>query len=165
LTSSGEGQLVVKKLLSTLVVFFLRFPSKWNYSIRHVASCLSKGDVVPLDVLSQVPSLDMITSQMRTDHVITALWFSSMLAEEIGKTDSGNIKQSVLQVERIIPRIADSKVRYKYHEILLLNLDDAVALIRYALGQANAELVEEDKLAKTVNEAIKCFQVIPAIPV
>ena len=95
LTSSCEGQLVTKKLLSTLVVFFLRFPSQWSHSIRHVAACFSKGEVVPLDRPCQLSPLDTVRSQMSGDQVTAALWFAAMLAEEVGKTDSGSIKQSV----------------------------------------------------------------------
>lgn len=140
LTSSCEGQLVTKKLISTLVVSFLRFPSQWSHSIRHVAACFAKDEVVPLDPSGQLSPLDTVRSQMSSDQVTAALWFAGMLAEEVGKTDSGSIKD------------------YKYHEIMMLNVEDAVGLIRYALEHVHSELAGEERTAKMTNEAIKCFQ-------
>ena len=86
---------MTKKLISTLVVSFLRFPSQWSHSIRHVAACFAKDEVVPLDPSGQLSPLDTVRSQMSSDQVTAALWFAGMLAEEVGKTDSGSIKESV----------------------------------------------------------------------
>ena len=41
----------------------------------------------------------------------------------------------------------------------MLNVEDAVGLIRYALEHVHSELAGEERTAKMTNEAIKCFQV------
>ena len=93
LISQSEGPLVVRKICSTLVVFFLRFPSSWELCVRHLLCSLYKGDAVPLTSIDQYPATPALVRALNKSQAVAALWFISTLVEDVGKTDSNNIRQ------------------------------------------------------------------------
>lgn len=45
------------------------------------------------DSLTQFPATEDMLSGMRSEHILTTLWFSTVLVEEVSKTDSNNMAQ------------------------------------------------------------------------
>lgn len=91
--STTSSQMVIKKLCSTSVVFFMRFPESWQNCIRHVICSLCLGHAVPIEDLAKLPSSDILLHKATHRSKITALWFSAILVEEVGKVDGKNIKK------------------------------------------------------------------------
>ncbi len=48
---------------------------------------------MPVDSLSTSPEVTAMVASLSAEKATAALWFSSSLAEEVGKTDANNIKQ------------------------------------------------------------------------
>lgn len=93
--NGGEGALVVRKLCSTLVSFFLRFSSTWNQCIPHLVYCLSANEAVSYDVFVQSAEKKSLIQNLPSEKALAVLWFATVLVEEVGKTDSQSMKQSV----------------------------------------------------------------------
>lgn len=91
--STNSSQMVIKKLCSTSVVFFLRFPESWQNLIRHVVCSLCLGRVVPVEELERLPTSDLLLRKADSRSKITALWFTAILVEEVGKVDGKNVKK------------------------------------------------------------------------
>lgn len=92
-SSLGLAQLVIRKLCSTLVVFFIRFPDYWDDCIRHIICSLCFGRFVSAAELPQLPPSEILLEVAEPRMKITALWFSAVLVEEVGKVDSRNVKK------------------------------------------------------------------------
>ncbi len=84
---------MLKKFCSTLVLFFVKFPSRWEPCLRHVVCCLRYGEVVPLDSLDQLDSTRVMLPYLDRRRMTVVLWFSSTLVDEISKIDSSNMKR------------------------------------------------------------------------
>ncbi|KAI5790106.1 hypothetical protein EDC01DRAFT_114272 [Geopyxis carbonaria] len=108
--SNGSSQLVIRKLCSTLVVFFIRFPEAWPHLIRHIICCLYLGRVGTLVEFQALPKSREILQSVSSVGKLAALWFTTILVEEVGKIDC---------------RINNSH----YHQNIQSNLDEAVYLI------------------------------------
>lgn len=115
LVKQGEGILVLKKLCSTLVTFFLLPNSTWRKCLRHVLTCLQNDTAVP----EASSDNDSITKQF-LHHLspvkrFVILTITRELAEEGGA-------------------IEHTSQHFNYcHERIELNLPDAVAIIGYAI--------------------------------
>ncbi len=92
LVNAGEGPLVIRKLCSSLIAYFLRPSVSWEHCIRHIICCFSVGDVVPRDCLPQQPSTDQLVGKISRLHLITMMWFCAGLIEEVGKTNSSSLE-------------------------------------------------------------------------
>ena len=92
LTNAREGALVLRKLCSTLVAYFLRPSVTWDRCVRHIVCCLNFGDVVSLHDLPSMPSTIDILSNLDTLRVKVVLWFAAALVEEVGKTNPNSIQ-------------------------------------------------------------------------
>ncbi|KAI9677472.1 MAG: hypothetical protein M1817_006426 [Caeruleum heppii] len=112
LIRKAEGSLVVKKLCSTLVVYFIRFSSQWLRCLRHVLSCLVEERFVAADEATLAANHSSLLPQLTATQAATALYFSSALVEEVGKTDANSIKHQ------------------HFHDKVAQNVDDAVSLMR-----------------------------------
>lgn len=86
------GPLVVRKLCSTLVVFFLHFSSLWPNCEKHLIHSLCTGEAAPLEILNSTLDIAILVEKLTLQKASAALWFSSALAEEVGKTDANHIK-------------------------------------------------------------------------
>lgn len=87
------GPIVIRKLCSTLVVYFLQFSSLWTRCVRHLIQSLSMGEATSTELLDQSPDTGVLVGRLSSTNALAALWFSAALAEEVGKTDGNNIKQ------------------------------------------------------------------------
>jgi len=92
--SNGEGALVIRKLCSTLVAFFLQFSTQWTQCIKHLIYCLSQNQATPYAAVEDV-ALDTsaVLQNMPSHKLVAILWFSGGLVEEVGKMDSNSMKQ------------------------------------------------------------------------
>ena len=90
--TEGATALVIKKLCSTLAVFFIRFPDKWTCCIRHLICCLCGHRVSP-DAIDSCPSTAELLRKASSTQKIVALWFCAIFLEEVSKLDSKNIKK------------------------------------------------------------------------
>jgi hypothetical protein len=54
---------------------------------------LCVGGATPIDLLDQAPDTVALAEKLTGEKVLAALWFSTTLAEEVGKTDANHIKQ------------------------------------------------------------------------
>lgn len=93
LGNSHEGPLVMRKLCSTLVAYFLQFSASWTGSVKHLMYCLCLGRAVPYDGLEAAPETSQLIQNITDEKATIILWFASNLVEEVGKTDSNSMKQ------------------------------------------------------------------------
>lgn len=89
----GCTSLVIRKLCSTLVVYFLHFSASWPLPVKHLVLCLCAREYVSQGDIEKSPPVQQLVSQLTPAKALTALWFTQTLAEEVGKTDGNNIKQ------------------------------------------------------------------------
>ena len=85
LISQQEGHLVLRKLASTLVTFFVRSPFHWQRPLSRVISAL-RQDVQETEV-DQKMIHDLPDSPM-----IVLLWFCGALVDELNKVDHAMAK-------------------------------------------------------------------------
>jgi hypothetical protein len=91
---TSEGSLVMRKLCSTLVAYFMQFSTSWTKCIKHLMYCLCITAPVPFDdPPSGAPTTAVLVHELSDDKAIPILWFASSLVEEVGKTDSSLMKQ------------------------------------------------------------------------
>lgn len=92
--ASGEGALVIRKLCSTLVAFFLQFSTQWTHCIKHLTYCLHRNQAILYSKsVDEIPEPSIMLQNMANNKVIAILWFSGGLVEEVGKMDSNSMKQ------------------------------------------------------------------------
>ena len=150
---NGEGALVVRKLCSTLVAYFLQFSSVWTKCVKHLMYCLCSGLATPYRNLEDSPEDLIQVHTLTPDQAIIVFWFASSLVEEVGKTDSNSMKQLSL-VSIPFPSWTDSPFRHKFHKHVVPNADAIVPLIRRYIS-VDSSAVD----TKVRQEAMKCFQV------
>lgn len=85
--------MVIRKLCSTLVVYFLQFSASWSLPVKHLVLCLCADQFVATTDVKNAPEVQQLVSQLTPQKVLAALWFVTTLAEEVSKTDGNNIKQ------------------------------------------------------------------------
>lgn len=92
--NNNEGALVVRKLCSTLVAYFLQFSGRWTRCLNHLTYCLSKDQAVQYaEVIDTVPGTENLVESLSPQKVVALFWFSGGLVEEVGKMDSNSMKQ------------------------------------------------------------------------
>jgi hypothetical protein len=90
---NSEGSLVLRKLCSTLVVYFFHFSSPWKECIKHIIYCVYMRSAVPYDALHDAPDMQTMIQELPDQKAVVIFWFASTLVEEVGKTDSNSMKQ------------------------------------------------------------------------
>lgn len=90
--SANEGALVVRKLCSALVAYFLQPKAQWSHCIRHLLCSFYAQSTVPETSIDEAPlSVDIL--QTLDVRIITALlWFATTLVEEAGKMGSDTVQ-------------------------------------------------------------------------
>lgn len=83
----------MRKLCSTLVVYFLQFSGSWTKCIKHLTYCLCMGRVTPYDAIDEAPEEQQLVQNLTDKKATVVFWFASNLVEEVGKTDSTSMKQ------------------------------------------------------------------------
>ncbi|KAL9601742.1 MAG: hypothetical protein Q9219_002353 [cf. Caloplaca sp. 3 TL-2023] len=134
--NAGEGPLVIRKLCTALVAYFLRPTTTWNRCLLHLVCCLHQGVAVGYEELmsSHTEDTTRLIPNLAKPQLLAALCFAVTIVEEVGKISSTSIQT------------------YKYHERLSSTLDDVVNVLRAALHQ---EPVLDTRIAE---EGIRCFQ-------
>lgn len=145
--AEGAPPLVVKKLCSTLVVFFVRFADSWANCIQHLICCLAAGRAGFETEFVDMPASTHLLSTMEPGAKLAALWFATILVEEVGKVDTKNIKN------------------HHYCTKIQANEAEAVELIKNAIGMPNGVgNIPESFDARIVDGGLKAFQVNTAFP-
>lgn len=90
LVVAGEGPLVIRKLCSSLVAYFLRPSISWDECLRHLLCCLVAGGVVNHEDLPRYDSSIWLMTALNDLQLKTLLWLSTSLVEEVGKTNSNS---------------------------------------------------------------------------
>lgn len=141
LTKSHESALVLRKLCSALIAYYLRPSGAWQQSIRHLLISFNAGRPIVLDRLSaeRSPTSSLVETLNGTQRP-TILWFASGLVEEVNKADSASIQS------------------YKYYERVSTNVADVVDLLHHSIGAASRG---DFGLAE---HGVKCFQVCSFYP-
>ncbi|KAE9568261.1 hypothetical protein CGMCC3_g15660 [Colletotrichum fructicola] len=112
----GSGALVIRKLSSALVTFFLHFPTRWESCIRHLCWSLSEGAHLSQERISPTSDLSGLLQSLHPRKLQAALWFSGTLVDESSKVEMNSAKHSGL------------------YNSLMSNAPDALALMSYVLN-------------------------------
>jgi hypothetical protein len=94
----SEGALVVRKLCSALVAYFLQFSTSWTNCVKHLICCLYSDKAVPYSALDEAPDVAVLLQTLSNPKAVAIFWFAATLVEEVGKTDSNSMKQLSVQV-------------------------------------------------------------------
>lgn len=92
LVNAGESQLVLRKLCSSLIAYYLRPAGKWKQCIRHLVLSFNEGRVVPSNTLSQRPKTGPAAAKLSLPCLTALLWFAGGVVEEVGKTNAASIQ-------------------------------------------------------------------------
>jgi len=138
LASGGESTLVLRKLCSVLVAFFMLAKVDWRLCIRHIIVCFRHGQVFDTETAvtmypSEHPLADLWVSlsSKQKDFVLA---FTTSLAEDAARVEHGN-------------------QHFDYcHERVALNLPDAIEVMQYCFQEVNVQ--SNDSLQET----LKCYQ-------
>ena len=92
LVDAGESQLVIRKLCSSLVAYYLRPAGRWTQCIRHLVLSFNEGRVVPNDTVTEGPKTGSVAAKLSPSCLMAMLWFAGGLVEEVGKTNAASIQ-------------------------------------------------------------------------
>lgn len=84
--------MVLRKVCTCLVSYFLRPSVSWEHCVRHLLCCLIVGDVVSHQALSQHPPTAELVGQLNQLQLLISLWFCAGLIEEVSKTDNASVQ-------------------------------------------------------------------------
>lgn len=149
--------MVVRKLCASLVAYFLRPTVSWPKCLLQLLSCLNAGGAVAYEHLmsDHAEGAAQILPTLGRSQLLTALWFSVTLIEEVGKTSPTSIQTSVSPGLPIQAGLTNIWRSHKYHERVISTLNDVVELLR-------ATLQPKPNLDRQIaEEGVKCFQVGP----
>ncbi|CAJ2505947.1 Uu.00g000770.m01.CDS01 [Anthostomella pinea] len=131
----GSGPVVVRKLCSALVTYFIHYSHTWVKCVRHIIHCLDLNASVPVDDVRDVAPIEHLVQALEPRKFLAASWFAAALAEETEKVDTKSTKHIGL------------------HEHVLGNADDVASLMASALKPVGgATSIQSQK------EAIHCLQ-------
>ena len=100
LVSNDEGPLVLKKLCSALIAYYLKPSGSWHRCVRHLICCFSAGDAIAYDVLDQYPTTNELIARMSRSQLITTIWLITTIVEEVGRMDSNSVQTYVRHAPR-----------------------------------------------------------------
>jgi len=92
---NNVGVVVIRKLCSTLVTYFLYFSVEWTECIKHLMYCLCTNQGVQYDLLKDAPDVSVLVQSLSHQRAFAVLCFAAGLADEIGKIDLNSLKQYV----------------------------------------------------------------------
>lgn len=95
----NEGPLVVKKLCTALVAYFLRSSASWERCLLHLICSLSEGEPVSYELMmsEHYDVASRVVTSLEAPQLLTAIWFATTLVEEVGRTSSESRLMSVSQ--------------------------------------------------------------------
>ncbi|KAI0115812.1 armadillo-type protein [Nemania sp. FL0031] len=134
----GSGPIVIRKLCSALVAYYIHYSHTWSKCIRHLIHSLDHNAVVPIEEGAGSLPLERVIPELSTQKFMAASWFAAALAEEIEKVDTKSTQYISL------------------HERVLDNANDASALMTSALLSVNGGSSIPNQVASQ-KEAISCL--------
>ncbi|KAE8350944.1 armadillo-type protein [Aspergillus coremiiformis] len=114
LVNGGERPLVIRKLASSLATIFLKPNAPWHHALWNLAASLANGKHISEEQCQSFDFQDAVLPAMSERQVVSLLYFSNILAEEINRWSpesrrsedsnraSGNIKHAFLLVEFVL---------------------------------------------------------------
>ncbi|TDZ28985.1 Importin beta-like protein [Colletotrichum spinosum] len=130
--------MVIRKLCSALVTFFLYFPKQWELCIRHLCCSLCEGVPASQESVLSLVNFSGFLGDADLRKLHAAVWFCGTLVDEAAKVEMNLATQCVkpnpnraATILKYFGLIADSSDLY---EILMLNVSDAMALMTSAFG-------------------------------
>ena len=111
----------MRKLCSTLVVYFLQFSDSWTRCVKHLMCCLSDGHATFYSAVEEAAETSQLIENISDEKATIILWFASSLVEEVGKTDSSSMKQLSLSHtpwdESMLTRKLDTNFTKELHQM------------------------------------------------
>lgn len=111
----------MRKLCSTLVVYFLQFSGSWTRCVKHLICCLSDGNATFYSAVEEAAETSQLIENISDEKATIILWFASSLVEEVGKTDSSSMKQLSLSHtpwdESMLTRKLDTNFTKELHQM------------------------------------------------
>ncbi|TDZ28210.1 hypothetical protein CTRI78_v012098 [Colletotrichum trifolii] len=114
--TNGSSAMVIRKLCSALVTFFLYFPKQWELCIRHLCCSLCEGVPASQESVLSPVNFSGFLGDADPRKLHAAVWFCGTLVDEAAKVEMNSATHSGL------------------YEILMLNVSDAMALMTSAFG-------------------------------
>ncbi|KAI1826185.1 armadillo-type protein [Xylaria intraflava] len=133
--NDGSGPIVIRKLCSALVTYYIHYSHTWPKCVHHLLHCLGRNVTVPAEEPTDALPSEQVIQGLDTQRFLAATWFATSLAEETEKVDTKSTKYIGL------------------HERVLDNGNDVAALMTGALTPSNG--VPNILIQK---EAINCLQ-------
>ncbi|KAL4903967.1 hypothetical protein BDW74DRAFT_36426 [Aspergillus multicolor] len=136
---SGGERIVIRKLASTLATIFLKANAPWTRAILSLGASLANGKNAPEEQYSSIRLHDIL-SALSENQVTALLYFSKILAEEIGRSGAESRKPE--DTRRISA-----------------NLQDAFLLAEFVLSQMLAHNASGGSVANEIpgTEAINSY--------
>ncbi|KAG7127326.1 Importin beta-like protein like [Verticillium longisporum] len=135
--TDGSGTMVVRKLTSALVAFFIHFPNLWPDCIRLLCVSMSSSSPWPVDLTAVPPEMSTILWDVDSRKLQTVLWFAGSLVEEAGKID------------------ANASKHLGIYEAIASNISDVVALMSHCFSAGFSQTSEGRSLQ---GDCIKTLQ-------
>ncbi|PNH73318.1 hypothetical protein VD0001_g4211 [Verticillium dahliae] len=135
--TDGSGTMVVRKLTSALVAFFIHFPNLWPDCIRSLCVSMSSSSPWPVELTAVPPEMSTILWDVDSRKLQTVLWFAGTLVEEAGKID------------------ANASKHLGIYEAIASNISDVVALMSHCFSAGCSQTSEGRSLQ---GDCIKTLQ-------
>lgn len=151
----GSGALVIRKLSSALVTFFLHFPTRWESCIRHLCWSLSEGAHLSQERISPTSDLSGLLQSLHPRKLQAALWFSGTLVDESSKVEMNSAKQYHAPhplKETFNSHFCSSGL----YNSLMSNAPDALALMSYVLNHGTFADPADSSIRR---DSMTCLQV------
>lgn len=93
LIEAKETALVLRKLCSALIAYYLRPSVAWKQCIRYLIVCFKVGNPVSLDHFrTEQSSTSSMIALISEPYLMATLWFAEGLVEEVNKVDAASIQ-------------------------------------------------------------------------
>ena len=92
LSITAAPKIIIKKLCSALVSYYLRPSGLWKQCTRHLVLCLNEGQVVTVQSMGTSPPTSSVVPNLSLNSVLALLWFTRSLAEEVGRAFSSSLQ-------------------------------------------------------------------------
>lgn len=89
---NGEESLVIRKLCSALVAYFLQFSSSWSNCVKHLIFCFCSNNALPCSAMNESLDTSTLIEMISDRKAETVFWFATMLVEDVSKMDSNSMK-------------------------------------------------------------------------
>ena len=155
LVVANEGPLVVRKLCSALVAFYIQPTAPWKRCIRHVLLCFHAGTTIDENEAENLEISANMFDALGVPQMTTTIWFATALVEEASKMSSDTLQtyEDVSCDHWPLSTLANAVFRHKCHGRIAANIEDIVHVLEYSLSP---HAINHISLAQ---ESIKSFQV------